>query len=173
MSANELSPYKETSTGLRFSSDESFIQSGKTGRIQTNRESKLLKPYTTLRYFPDGIRNCYSLNVEKGRKYLIRASFVYGNYDGHDIKPVFDLYLGPNLWATIDLETRVNGTREDILHIPTSDSLQICLVTTGETKPLVSALELRPMGNSSYITKSDSLKLYNGYYLSQSGSPLR
>ncbi|CAA7018122.1 unnamed protein product [Microthlaspi erraticum] len=143
--AGELSPYKEEVTGLQFSSDATFIQTGKVGRIQAYKAANLQRPYMTLRYFLDGIRNCYSLNVDKGRKYLIRASFVYGNYDGLGIGPVFDLYLGPNQWATIDLETLVNGTREDILHIPTSNSLQICLVKTRETTPLISALELRPM----------------------------
>lgn len=67
------SPYNEQSSGLRFSSDATFIRSGKTGKIQANLESDYLKPYTSLRYFPEGIRNCYSLSVEKNRKYLIRA----------------------------------------------------------------------------------------------------
>uniref|UniRef100_M4DUV7 Protein kinase domain-containing protein n=1 Tax=Brassica campestris TaxID=3711 RepID=M4DUV7_BRACM len=171
--ANGRSPYNDTFSRLHFSSDATFIQSGKTGKIQSTLVSRFMKPYTTLRYFPDGIRNCYNLNVEKGSKYLIRATFIYGNYDGHDIKPVFDLYLRPNLWATIDLERAVNGTRQDMLHIPTSNSLQICLVKTGETTPLISALELRPMENVSYSTESDSLNLYNMYYLSKSGSQIR
>ncbi|OAO96215.1 hypothetical protein AXX17_AT5G59050 [Arabidopsis thaliana] len=89
--ANELSPYDEPTTGLRFLSDEKFIQSGKAGRIKPNSEG-YLKPYETLRYFPDGIRNCYNLNVEKGITHLIRAYFIYGNYDGLDINPKFDLF---------------------------------------------------------------------------------
>ncbi|CAH8280256.1 unnamed protein product [Arabidopsis lyrata] len=170
--ANEQSPYEESFTGLRFSSDEKFVRSGKNGRIRENPEG-YAEPYETLRYFPDGIRNCYNLNVEKGRTHLIVARFVYGNYDGFDLKPKFDLYLGPNLWATVDLQTEVNGTAEAILHIPTSNSLQICLIKTGETIPLISALELRPMGNGSYITKSGSLNLLSRRYLSKSGSDLR
>ncbi|CAN8253827.1 unnamed protein product [Cochlearia groenlandica] len=166
--ANERSPYNETFTRLQFTSDATFIQSGKTGRVQPNIASTFLKPYTTLRYFPDGIRNCYNLNVEKGRKYLIRATFIYGNYDGLDIKPVFDLYLGPNLWTTIDLERSVNGTRRDMLHIMTSNSLKICLVKTGETTPLLSALELRPMRNDFYVTVSGSLEQSFSRYLSNS-----
>lgn len=169
----EQSPYIDSITRLNFSSDTTFIQSGKCGRIQANLTSRFLKPYRTLRYFPDGIKNCYNLNVEKGRKYLIRASFEYGNYDGRDIKPVFDLYLGPNLWITVDFERRVNGIRQEILHIPTSNSLQICLVKTGETTPLISTLELRPMGNDSYITSSSSLKAQCWNYFSKSTSQLR
>jgi len=170
--ANETSPYTETQTGLLFSSDATFIQSGKTGRVQANQESKFLKPYRTLRYFPEGVRNCYNLSVFKERKYLIAASFLYGNYDGHNIAPVFDLYLGPNLWAKIDLQD-VNGTGEEILHIPTSNSLQICLVQTGETTPLISSLELRPMRTGSYTTVSGSLKTYRRLYFKKSGSRLR
>ncbi|KAL0750815.1 hypothetical protein Bca101_032818 [Brassica carinata] len=167
---NELSPYIETNTKLNFSSDGTFIESGKTAKIQ---EDRLQKPYKTIRYFPDGIQNCYNLNVQMGRKYLIRASFIYGNYDGSDSTFVFDLYLGPNLWATIDSGTWVDGSiREDILHIPTSNLLQICLVKTGDTTPLISALELRPMGNDSYITKSGSLKLHERYYLSKYSSDI-
>ncbi|CDY60569.1 BnaA02g06940D [Brassica napus] len=114
--ANGRSPYNDTFSRLHFSSDATFIQSGKTGKIQST----------------------------------LVTTFIYGNYDGHDIKPVFDLYLGPNLWATIDLER-----------------------ATGETTPLISALELRPMENVSYSTESDSLNLYNMYYLSKSGSQIR
>ncbi|CAA7018121.1 unnamed protein product [Microthlaspi erraticum] len=171
--ANETSPYKETTTGLWFSSDESLIQSGKTGRIQANRESGFKKPYTTLRYFPDGNRNCYNLSVEKGKKHLIRAYFIYENYDGQNINPVFDLYIGPNIWATIDLEKLVNGTQSEMLHVPTSNSLQICLVKTGRTTPLISTLELRPMGNDTYNTKSGSLSYFIRSYHSKSGSTLR
>ncbi|XP_013609366.1 PREDICTED: probable LRR receptor-like serine/threonine-protein kinase At5g59680 [Brassica oleracea var. oleracea] len=158
--ANELSPYSETYTRLSFSSDENFIQSGKIGRIQANRESKFGKPYRTLRYFPNGTRNGYNLSVEKGRNHLIRAYFIYANYDGFDINPMFDLYLGPNLWDTIDLQGQVNGTRAEMLHIPISNSLQICLVKTGTTTPFISTLEIQPMGNDSYITDSGSLKLF-------------
>ncbi|XP_010443739.1 PREDICTED: probable LRR receptor-like serine/threonine-protein kinase At5g59680 [Camelina sativa] len=171
--ANELSPYNEPETGLQFSSDATFIQTGKTGKTQATLERRLLKPYATLRYFPDGIRNCYNLKTEKGRSHLIRAWFVYGNYDGIDNSPKFDLYLGPNPWTTVDLHGQENGTRKEIFHIPISNSLQICLVKTGMTTPIISALEIRPMGNDSYITQSGSLKLFFRIYLTESKFYLR
>uniref|UniRef100_M4DUV9 Malectin-like domain-containing protein n=2 Tax=Brassica campestris TaxID=3711 RepID=M4DUV9_BRACM len=55
--ANETSPYEESYTKLMFTSDETFIRSGRNGRIRENPEG-FAKPYETLRYFPDGIRNC-------------------------------------------------------------------------------------------------------------------
>ncbi|KAL0824134.1 hypothetical protein Bca101_047811 [Brassica carinata] len=171
--ANETSPYEESYTKLMFTSDETFIRSGRNGRIRENLEG-FAKPYETLRYFPDGIRNCYGLKVEKGRTHMIVARFVYGNYDGFDVKPKFDLYIGPNLWAKIDFQRLgTNSTNEEILHMPTSDSLQICLVKTGETTPFISALEIRALGNDSYITKSGSLMRLSRSYFSKSGSNIR
>ncbi|KAL0709975.1 hypothetical protein Bca4012_016953 [Brassica carinata] len=171
--ANEPSPYIESKTGLQFSSDSKFIQSGEIGRTKTNLENPL-KPYTTLRYFPEGTRNCYILPVEKGMKYLINAWFRYGNYDGHDIKPKFDLYLGPHLWATVDMQNLDgNSTNQEILHVPPSDSLQICLVKNGTTTPFISSLELRPLRNDSYITQFGSLKLIRRRYFTKSGDYIR
>ncbi|KAL0647076.1 hypothetical protein Bca4012_045367 [Brassica carinata] len=174
LSAEELSsPYDEPSTGLRFSSDAAYIQSGLTGSIQPNRESQYLKPYRTLRYFPNGSRNCYNLNVEKGSKYLVRAFFVYENYDGLNIKPKFDLYLGPKLWSTVEWQERDDVRRVEMLHIPTSNSLQICLVKNGTTIPLISTLEIRPVGNTIYETVSGSLNLYFRTFFNKSDTYIR
>ncbi|EOA12916.1 hypothetical protein CARUB_v10025892mg, partial [Capsella rubella] len=153
----EFPPYNDQKYGIQYSSDAAFIQSGKIGQIQADLEKTYRKQATTLRYFPDGIRNCYNLNAEKGRSHLIRARFVYGNYDGRNTIPKFDLYLGPNLWASIDLNG--NRSREEIVHIPTSNSLKICLVKTGKTTPIISTLEIRPLGPETYITEPDSSHL--------------
>ncbi|KAF3492642.1 hypothetical protein DY000_02052052 [Brassica cretica] len=88
-------PYNEQFTNLTYISDANFIQGGKTGYIQNNSETvSVSKPNRVLRYFPVGIRNCYSLSVTQDTKYLIRTVFVYGNYDGLNSPPRFDLYLG-------------------------------------------------------------------------------
>ncbi|XP_010545649.1 PREDICTED: probable LRR receptor-like serine/threonine-protein kinase At1g51820 isoform X2 [Tarenaya hassleriana] len=167
------SPYTEPSTGLIFTSDVNSIQSGKTGRIQKEFEPNFMKPYLMLRYFPDGTRNCYNLNVTKGTSYLIKATFVYGNYDGQNNYPSFDLYMGPNIWTTVDLSGRVNGTVEEIIHVPSSKTLDVCLVKTGTTTPMISALELRPLRNGSYVTESGSLKYFFRVYFSNSGRYIR
>ncbi|KAF3540721.1 hypothetical protein F2Q69_00018917, partial [Brassica cretica] len=159
------SPYIEPVTGLVFSSDADHIQSGKSGRIQKDLETLHIKPYLFLRYFPDGMRNCYTLDVLQNIKYLIKAVFVYGNYDGFSDSPSFDLYLGPNKWARVDLEGKVNGTVEEVIHVPRSNSLQICLVKTGNSLPFVSALELRMLRNDTYVVPDVSLKkLFRRYY---------
>ncbi|CAH2065224.1 unnamed protein product [Thlaspi arvense] len=167
------SPYIEPENEIQFSSDETFIKSGKIGRMPENLESGNLKQYLTLRYFPDGIRNCYDLRVEKGRNYLIRAMFFYGNFDGLNVLPEFDIYIGPNKWATIDLQQEPFGSGKEVIHMSETNSLQICLVKTGATTPMISALELRPLANGTYIAKSGSLKLNFRVYLSNSTVLLR
>ncbi|KAL9305335.1 putative LRR receptor-like serine/threonine-protein kinaseRLK-Pelle-LRR-I-1 family [Arabidopsis thaliana] len=167
------SPYTEPLTKLTFRSDADFIKSGKSGKIQNVPGMEYIKPYTVLRYFPDGVRNCYTLTVIQGTNYLIVAMFNYGNYDNLNTHPKFDLYLGPNIWTTVDLQRNVNGTRAEIIHIPRSTSLQICLVKTGTTTPLISALELRPLRNNTYIPQSGSLKTLFRVYLTDSEDTFR
>ncbi|KAL0855624.1 hypothetical protein Bca101_060777 [Brassica carinata] len=166
-------PYNDPLTGLTYSTDDGFVQSGKTGKIQKEFEEIFNKPSLKLRYFPDGVRNCYTVNVTEGTNYLIKAVFVYGNYDGLDNYPSFDLYLGPNLWSTVDMKGRTNGTIEEIIHRTISKSLQVCLVKTGTSNPFINTLELRPLKNNTYNTQSGSLKYFFRYYFSTSDRTIR
>lgn len=170
LAPNEVSPYIEPFTGLRFSSDSSFIQSGKIGRVDKSLEATTLKSYMTLRYFPDGKRNCYNLIVKQGTTYLMRATALYGNYDGLNNSPKFDLYIGANLWTTLDTGISLTGVAKEIIYITRSNSLDVCLVKTDTSTPFLSLLELRPLDNDTYLTGSGSLKKFSRYYLSNSES---
>lgn len=153
------SPYNEPVTNQTYISDADFIQGGKTGKIEKNSATDFItKPYRVLRYFPDGIRNCYSLSVKQDTNYLIRTVFVYGNYDGLNIFPRFDLYLGPNIWKVLDLQKPSSGVVEEIIHIKRSNILEICVVKTGTSTPFISAIELRPLRYNTYAAQTDSLK---------------
>ncbi|GJX83181.1 leucine-rich repeat transmembrane protein kinase protein [Tanacetum coccineum] len=95
---------------------------------------------TTLTSFPENIRNCYTLKPTEGKgyKYLIRARFMYGNYDYIDQLPVFDVYLGPDYWDTVNITS-----------------------ATSRGTPFISAIELRPLGINMYPeTVFGSLNLY-------------
>ncbi|CAN8315202.1 unnamed protein product [Cochlearia groenlandica] len=164
------SPYTDVLTGLTFSSDINFIKSGERGEPADDK-TYFYRQYKDLRYFPDGIRNCYNLTVNKGINYLIRAGFSYGNYDGLNVYPKFDLHVGPNLWVNVDLETQND---REIIYMTKSNSLQICLVKTGETIPVISTLELRPLKNDSYVTQFGPLNLiYRRAYTTNSGGYTR
>ncbi|RIA04105.1 hypothetical protein BRARA_K01710 [Brassica rapa] len=138
LSANEP-PYTETSNALKYSSDAKFVKGGKSGRIAKDLEDDYSKPFTTLRYFPDGIQNCYNLSVTQSTRYLVRASFVYGNYDidGLDSYPNFDLYIAitwsatisnaledpDNMWASLQSQDMEYVTSEEIIHIAWSNTV--------------------------------------------------
>ncbi|KAL1201979.1 putative LRR receptor-like serine/threonine-protein kinase [Cardamine amara subsp. amara] len=167
------SPYNDTKNNLTFISDANFIQGGKTGNIQKDLVIKFRKPYTVLRYFPDGSRNCYSLNVTQDTNYLIRAGFLYGNYDGLNNSPRFDLYLGPNIWENIDMGKSGDAVFEEIIHITRSNILEICLVKTGTSTPMISTIELRPLRYDLYPSQTGSLRNLFRYYFTNSGKFVR
>ncbi|KAG5389580.1 hypothetical protein IGI04_031121 [Brassica rapa subsp. trilocularis] len=177
MPHNESS-YTEESTGLTFSSDADFIRSGKSGRTKNDEPvfgRASIKPHKYLRYFPEGTRNCYNLTVMQSTHYLIRAVFVYGNYDDLRQRARFDLYIGPNFWITVNFEDIFSSmsSSEEIIHVPKSNSLDICLVKTGTTTPFISSLKLRPLRDDTYTTTTGSLKLLQRLYFSNTESIVR
>ncbi|XXG57261.1 hypothetical protein AAC387_Pa03g4466 [Persea americana] len=124
----------------------------------------LPRQYQNVRFFPDGSRNCYTLSpVVKRSRYLVRTSFMYGNYDGLNMPPQFDAYVGVNLW-NIQLPTNAyHDTLNEILVFTTMDYISVCLVNTGNGTPFISTLELRHLNNLTYqmVNEYQSLELFN------------
>ncbi|KAL3720931.1 hypothetical protein ACJRO7_005700 [Eucalyptus globulus] len=125
----------------------------------------------TLRSFPDGIRNCYSLKPEQGenKPYLIRASFCYGNYDGKNQTPTFDLYIDVNKWSTMN---SYGYEKREIVYVAQRDVVQVCVVNIGKGVPFISALELRVL-NDAYREGSGFQELWWRQNLGSSGSSIR
>ncbi|KAL3721674.1 hypothetical protein ACJRO7_034070 [Eucalyptus globulus] len=98
--------------------------------------------------------NCYTLRPDQGknRTYYIRAWFWYKNYNEDpeapvfNRRPVFDLYIDVNYWATVDYIFGV----EEIMYVPKADDIRVCLVNTGNGVPFISALELRALDDDIY-----------------------
>ncbi|XP_010500779.2 PREDICTED: probable LRR receptor-like serine/threonine-protein kinase At1g51880 [Camelina sativa] len=150
--------FTEKTTNITYKSDANYIDSGLVGRIRDEYKPLLQQQAWTLRSFPDGKRNCYNFNLTAKSKYLIRGTFIYGNYDGLNQIPKFDIHIGPNKWTSIKMDGIGNGSAiHEMIHVLTQDRLQICLVKTGETTPFISSLELRPLNNNTYLTQSGSL----------------
>ncbi|XP_054782470.1 LOW QUALITY PROTEIN: LRR receptor-like serine/threonine-protein kinase IOS1 [Prosopis cineraria] len=152
--------YTEKITGINYISDDKFINSGVSNSITSELKSMRLQQLWNLRSFPQGTRNCYTINITSGSKYLIRANFLYGNYDGLNELPSFDLHLGPSLWETVKITNASLLVSPEIIHVPSLDYMQICLVDTGSGTPFISAIELRTLMNDTYVTQTGSLSLY-------------
>jgi hypothetical protein len=96
-------------------------------------------------------RNCYTVRaLVSGLKYLIRATFMYGNYDGLNRVPVFDLHVGVNYWATVNISDADTPVIVEVITVIAGDRAQVCLVNTGYGTPFISGLNLRPLKNSLY-----------------------
>lgn len=139
-------------TGLHFVPDSGFTDSGENRQITSDLRGKTDYPQADdLRSFPNGTRNCYTLRpVVKGNKYLLRAFFMYGNYDGKDSLPKFDLYFGANLWFHVKIVNSSVNFYTEIISVAPANFISVCLKNTNDGIPFISSLELRPLSHSLY-----------------------
>lgn len=161
--------YTDVKTGITYVADDGFTDAGLIHPVNMgNMQTDLALRYATVRYFPDGARNCYTLrSLTAGGKYYVRAVFGYGNYDRINIPPTFDLYVGVDYWTTVRI---VNGSKPyvfDTIAVLSSggaggggaDYLQVCLVNKGSGNPFISGLDLRPMHPNLYPDSSETQSL--------------
>ncbi|KAL0010250.1 hypothetical protein SO802_005358 [Lithocarpus litseifolius] len=147
--------YLDDDTGIFYKSDTGFIDTGTNSNISPEYQISnhdYGRQIRNLRSFPRGKKNCYTLKPEQGKNsnYLIRPFFYYGNYDNNNKIPKFDVYVGVNYMYTVELNDVDFTFLADIIHVPTSDIIYVCLINTGFGIPFISALELRPLDKSLY-----------------------
>lgn len=157
------SSYTEKKTGINYISDEGFIETNESKVVILTDQQNKMQPYRSLRVFPQGTRNCYKINVTRGTRYLIRASFLYGNYDDQYRLPEFQLHLGPNLWDSVKLENASTVANKELIHVPLLNYIHVCLVDTNKGVPFISAIELRTLPNNTYVAEAWSLALDSRY----------
>lgn len=154
-------------TQLSYAPDASFVNTGSNHNISTEYLTpQLSKRYHNVRSFPDGARNCYTIrSLVAGLKYLIRAVFIYGNYDGLGRLPVFDLYIGVNFWSTVNLSSPDLAEILEAIVVVPDDFVQVCLVNTGSGTPFISGLDLRPLKSTLYpqVNATQGLSLYDRF----------
>nr|KYP54108.1 putative LRR receptor-like serine/threonine-protein kinase At1g05700 family [Cajanus cajan] len=152
--------YQDESTGIHYNSDTNATDRGINMSISSKYKVKSLeRVFWNVRSFPEGTRNCYTLylpRVSSNNKRLIRARFMYGNHDGKNTLPRFDLFLGPNLWDPMEFESASSVTSKEILQAnASSDYVHVCLVNTNNGTPFISALGMRVMNDNNVENKRD------------------
>ena len=154
--------YTDKETGIPYKSDKELIDTGIVNTIPADSSANLAQYSKSLRSFPQGKRNCYTLRPDQGKNnnYMIRARFFYGNYDGKNQAPTFDLHIGVNFWITVDGK---EVSSYSIIYVPLTDYIDVCLVNTGNGIPHISALELRLLDNSIYHTAGGALTSPNRF----------
>uniref|UniRef100_A0A453JCL8 Malectin-like domain-containing protein n=1 Tax=Aegilops tauschii subsp. strangulata TaxID=200361 RepID=A0A453JCL8_AEGTS len=164
-----VSAYQDPTLKMRYSSDDEFVEGGEKHEVLPEfMASTADDNQNTLRSFPDGSRNCYTLPSTPGKKYLLRAIFTYGNYDrlnktqdGSLFR--FGLYVGVNLWDTVDLSNwrTDDAVIKEVLTVATGSSVSVCLVNLGSGIPFISSLELRPLLDTMYPFVNTSVSVSN------------
>ncbi|KAG9446353.1 hypothetical protein H6P81_012481 [Aristolochia fimbriata] len=143
--------YTDTSTGFNWVSDASFIQQGKVTLVKASNETR--QQYKYRRDFPaDNKKYCYTLGTVQRRRYLVRATFYFGNSESEETFPKFDLYLDSTMWDTVSItDSSRTYVKEMIIRSP-STSVDVCLCCASTGSPFISTVELRPLNLSMYAT---------------------
>jgi hypothetical protein len=149
--------YVDDRTNISYVSDDGYIATGEKHEISSEYKSRAL--YTSdlsLRSFPSGGRNCYAVAAAaRGRKYLVRARFMHGDYDGGERNlastPVrFNLNIGLDFWYEVTVSDAARTYTREAIAVAVASSVSVCLLDTGHGTPFISSLELRPMGIDMY-----------------------
>lgn len=138
--------------GLKWSPDTHLLF-GTTATISSLNQTKT--QYTTLRHFPaeDSRKYCYTLNVTSRNRYLIRATFLYGNFDNNNVYPKFDISLGATHWTTVVISDANLIEKAELVFLALAPSVSVCLSNATTGQPFISTLELRQLNGSMYLTE--------------------
>uniref|UniRef100_A0ACD5TEV3 Uncharacterized protein n=1 Tax=Avena sativa TaxID=4498 RepID=A0ACD5TEV3_AVESA len=163
---SEETGYVDDTTKFFNVPDAGFIDTGTNHNISAEYVVPImLKTWYSVRSFAGaGVRNCYTLrSLEPGLKYMVRARFLYGNYDRLDRFPAFDLYIGVNYWLTVNISGPDAVVFEEAIVVVPENFLQVCLVDIGAGAPFISGLDLRPLKRTLYphVTPAQGLTLVN------------
>ncbi|PON39864.1 Malectin-like carbohydrate-binding domain containing protein [Trema orientale] len=151
----------EINVDLTWETDDEFITTGDNKfLLDLNTSFVEMK---TLRSFPSGTTNCYNLRplIDQG-KYLVRAGFVYGNYDGLLKPPTFVLQLVGYSNVTVTTSATNN---EPIYHeffiFTKAEVVDVCLVQTQQGNvPFISTLEITFIDYESYTWLNNKTAFY-------------
>ncbi|KZV22971.1 putative LRR receptor-like serine/threonine-protein kinase-like [Dorcoceras hygrometricum] len=139
------------SSNISWTSDEDYITSGNIASVvfQEGTSSASLP----VRFFPDSeARKCYRLPVNISSTVLVRARFVYKNYDGLGKPPVFSVSLGTAMTTTVNLAHK-DPWVEEFVWLVNKDMLPLCFVSImNGGYPVISSLEVRPLPQGAYST---------------------
>lgn len=143
--------FTDNTTGLQWIPDGGSVTGGTAIKINVSTENR--RQYQSLRYFPpDNKKYCYTLNTTERTRYLVRATFLYGNFDDSSAYPKFSLYLDTTRWATITIATATDIYVEEIILRAASSAISVCVLDASTGIPFISTLELRVLNDSMYAT---------------------
>ncbi|XP_057743902.1 probable LRR receptor-like serine/threonine-protein kinase At5g48740 [Arachis stenosperma] len=139
------------SNNISWVPDTNYITTGKTTTITYTDGS--VSTNVSARFFSNSRRRkCYRIPMNNATNLvLVRANFVYKNYDGLAVPPTFSVSLGTSIAATVNLSEHDPWT-EEFLWMVNKDTLPLCLIAVSDGgSPVISSLEIRPLPRAAYM----------------------
>lgn len=136
---------------INWTSDGEYVHTGESRVVDRNRSTDPVM--NTLRVFPKLKKNCYNFPLRQGERVLVRASFYYGNYDGLDSPPTFELQFDGNYWATVNMSKAYlsNPLFGEAIYDVKGNSTSICVAQTLPNQiPFINAIEVRSLVSNMY-----------------------
>ncbi|OAE20945.1 hypothetical protein AXG93_3846s1030 [Marchantia polymorpha subsp. ruderalis] len=143
--------------------DTGYISTGYTsGQVWASGQ------WTDFRFFNDTRKkHCYTLPTLPDTTYLVRASFLYGNFSELYGNVSFDLTINSTYWTTINIAPVVDWyaenlgveviLRRDVIVRSSGTSLFLCLVRKMGL-PFITSIQLRKLADNMYEeTKQDQI----------------
>eukprot|EP00253_Pinus_taeda_P036096 PITA_36096 len=139
------------SAGIQWITDDGYIDAGQKSIVPNVAGVTTSIQMNTLRKFPERNKNCYDITpLQIGTKYLLRATFLYANYDGLTSPPTFVLMLDADVWIKVALTESEVKTKE-LIFMAKFKSSSVCLGRQSNGGvPIISSLELRPLEETMY-----------------------
>ncbi|RZC67873.1 hypothetical protein C5167_011563 [Papaver somniferum] len=177
--SSSLKPHTDYNS-IVWVADDPYIQTGETHEVMIDApdvEAWDSRVMSTLRAFPTPKKNCYSIDIDdkakdststtKVERFLVRASFYYGNYDNKFSPPTFNLQFNGNSWSQIVTDQDNIIYAEMVFALNKGNNINICLAQTQPDHiPFISALEVRSLNDPyaySYINRNHPLFFFERF----------
>lgn len=98
-----------------------------------------------IRLFDTSLQTTESIAIHwmlKTRTHVVRASFLYGNFNNRNVYPKFDISLAATPWSTIVISDGDTIEFEELI--------SVCLSNATSGQPFISTLQLRQLNGSLY-----------------------
>ncbi|KAH9326933.1 hypothetical protein KI387_007111 [Taxus chinensis] len=148
------SNYSDSQTTLTWTSDSrDYISVGQAANVTNTNVPDYLH---SLRFFPKPLnKSCYTLPAEPKTPYLLRLWFLFGNYNGIQKLPSFNVSLETEGMLFSQMESFTvagspNWTTEKIF-TSNNKSIYVCFIRTlDDSDPFVSAIQLSRLSSGMY-----------------------
>ena len=138
---------------VTWDTDDLYTDAGINQKIRTNKDQPL-EILTTLRFFPSSKeQSCYKLPIyDQSLRYLVRSGFLYGNYDGLNQPPAFDLLLDGKKMSTIEPASATETIFDELVYTSErSGFMNLCLAHRKDGGiPFISSIQAVPTGDDLY-----------------------